>query len=71
MSTGSSYTAEFWDGVSTAVDLVRGGASIDMVASLLPHDAAFDDPQAYQDRLAEIRKSMNLGFGDADEEVSL
>jgi hypothetical protein len=59
-----SYAHGFEDGIGACIGLLRAGATPDDLARLLDEDPGQANPQVYQDQLAELRRTLNLGFGD-------
>lgn len=62
--TTQEYDNGFSDGLAAAITIIRAGATPDDLGILLPEDPGQTDRQKYQDHLSELRKALNMGFGD-------
>lgn len=61
----NTYDRGFADGVRASLDLLRAGAAVDDLGTLLPSgDPGLAHPQDYSEYIACLRRKLNLGFGD-------
>jgi len=60
----------FQDGLRAAIDLVRAGAGIEMIARALPKDPAREDPEDYQEHLRNLRRIMDTGTAEDEIETA-